>query len=110
MLCKPKLLPERLLVQAATAATRINPVNSLAFGPMAAAGASVMDPLRIAIMTQKYWGPSPRTLSVSFMETTAPELRRRIVGHMNAWHQTACISFAETGGTGDVRISTGAGG
>jgi hypothetical protein len=44
------------------------------------------------------------------METTPAELRARIVSHMNAWTQTARISFVETSGTGDVRISRGPGG
>ena len=50
-------------------------------------------------------GPAPRQLTVSFMESTPADLRSRILGHMNAWTQTACISFVERGGTGDVRIS-----
>ncbi len=36
----------------------------------AGADFGVIDPLKIAVMTAKYWGPSPRQLTVSFMETT----------------------------------------
>ncbi|KAI9747320.1 MAG: hypothetical protein M1835_002148 [Candelina submexicana] len=66
--------------------------------------------MRIAVVTSKYWGPTPRQLTVSFMESTPADLRARIVSHMNAWTRTACISFAETQGIGDVRISRGPGG
>ena len=44
------------------------------------------------------------------MESTPANLRARIISHMNAWTQTAGISFVETQGTGDVRISRGSGG
>ncbi|HWG43364.1 MAG TPA: glycoside hydrolase family 15 protein, partial [Gemmataceae bacterium] len=110
--CTPKALPKRLLVKAAETAKRINPVNAPAFGPLAhvAADFHVTDPMRIAVLTAKYWGPSPRRLTVSFMESTPADLRSRILSHMNAWTRTACISFVETSGTGDVRISREAGG
>ena len=104
--CSIKSLPKRLLVKAATHAMRINPVNAPMRAPVAGGmGMGVMEPMQIAVLTAKYWGPSPRTLSVSFMESTPADLRSRILQHMNAWTQTACISFVETGGTGDVRIS-----
>jgi len=110
IVCTPKSLPKRLLVAAAKTAVEINPVNAPALHMMAAAAADVMDPMRIAVMTQKYWGPAPRTLTVSFMESTPPDLRRKILSHMNAWSKTAGIQFAETGGTGQIRISRTAGG
>ena len=112
LVCTPKSLPRRLLVKAATTAVRINPVNAPVFGPLAAVAADfqVAEPLRIAVITSKYWGPTPRRLTVSFMESTPANLRDRIVKHMNAWNRTACISFAQTQATGDVRISRGAGG
>ncbi len=37
------------------------------------------------MLTSKYWGPTPRRLTVSFMEATPADLRKRIVSHMNAW-------------------------
>jgi hypothetical protein len=33
---------------------------------------SIMDPLRIAVLTAKYWGPQPRQLTVSFMRPRRP--------------------------------------
>jgi hypothetical protein len=44
------------------------------------------------------------------MESTPADLRARIINHMNAWTKTACISFVETQGIGQVRISRGSGG
>ena len=109
--CVLKSLPTRLLVNAAKTAMKINPVNGPVFGPVAQVlDDSVPTPMMIAVMVGKYWGPTPRQLTVSFVEATPADLRARIVGHMNAWLTTACISFVETQGTGDVRISRGGGG
>jgi hypothetical protein len=110
--CILKSLPKRLLVKAANTARAINPMNAPVFGPMAAVGDGfqVSDPLRIAVITSKYWGPNPRQLTVSFMEGTPADLKARIISHMNAWTKTGCISFVGTNGTGDVRISRGPGG
>jgi hypothetical protein len=100
-----------LLLKAAQTAIEINPVNAPVMGPLAAVGADlVSDPLRAAVVTSKYWGATPRRLSVSFMEPTPSDLRRKIVSHLNAWTRTGCIEFVETQGTGEVRISRGGGG
>jgi hypothetical protein len=110
--CIVKHLPRRLLVKAAETATRINPANAPVLGPLAAVaeGFDVAQPLRLAVVTSKYWGPTPRKLTVSFMEPTPADLKARIISHMNAWTRTVCISFAGTNGAGDVRISRGPGG
>jgi hypothetical protein len=106
--CTPKTLPKRLLMKAAETAVKIYPVNAPAFGPLADVAPDLpLDPLHIAVLTSKYWGPAARRLTVSFMESTPANLRARIISHMNAWTQTAGISFIETQGTGDVRISRG---
>ena len=90
---------------------KVNPVNGLAFGLSAPGNGDVpLEPARLSLLVQKYWGPRPRRLTVSFMETTPADLRRRIVSHLNAWTQTGCIEFVETRGTGEVRISRGPGG
>ena len=109
--CTLKSLPSRLLLQAATTAMKVNPVNAPALN-FAAFGvaAAVSDPLSIAVMTTKYWGAMPRRLTVSFMESTPANLRTRIVSHLNAWTRTSGVQFVETSGTGQVRISRGAGG
>jgi hypothetical protein len=111
--CTLRSLPSRLVTKAAETAVKINPVNApaIGYGPAAALAADVvLDPQRIAILTSKYWGSTPRRLTVSFMEATPSDLRARIVSHLNAWSRTASIQFVETGGTGAVRISRGPGG
>ncbi|WP_208719199.1 M12 family metallopeptidase [Corallococcus sicarius] len=109
--CTLKVLPKRLVVKAAEVARKINPVNAPQPGPLAAMGVTLpLDPLRIALLTSKYWGPATRKLTVSFLESTPANLRARIVSHLNAWATNAGVSFVETGGTGDIRISRGPGG
>jgi hypothetical protein len=110
--CGLRQLPERLQVKASQTATRINPANGLNVAAIASLAPSgeIMNPLRIAVLTAKYWGPQSRQLTVSFMESTPDDLRARIVSHLNAWNRTAGISFVETRGTGQVRISRGGGG
>ena len=104
--CTIKHLPEHLAIEAAATAREHNPANRPHCGP----GVPVLEPLHIALLTSKYWGPQARTLSVSFTETTPADLRTRILGHMNAWSQGCGIRFAETKGTGQVRISRRRGG
>jgi Astacin (Peptidase family M12A) len=110
--CAPKALPDRLAIAAAQTAMKINPVNGPAFSAMpdAAMGLDVTNPLRIAVMVSKYWGPTPRQLTVSFMESTPADLRARLLTHMNEWAKSGCISFVETQGVGQVRISREGGG
>jgi hypothetical protein len=111
LVCTPKALPPRLLHMAAATAVRINPVNAPSISAFSALPPDfqIMEPEHIAVLTTKYWGPTPRRLTVSFMESTPANLRARILSHMNAWTKTGCISFAETAGTGIVRISRGPG-
>lgn len=109
--CTVKQLPRRLQFRSAEVATIINPVNAPGIGPTALAGTAPPDgPLRAAISTAKYWGPTRRTLTVSFLDGGSQDLRRRILSHLNAWSRTGCIDFAETQGTGQVRIARGGGG
>lgn len=112
MSCTPKSIPGRLQVTAAEVAYLINPVNAPAFAAFGAQAKelAVMEPARIAALTSKYWGAKSRVLTVSFMEATPADLRQRIVSHLNAWTRMGGISFAETSGTGVVRISRGGGG
>lgn len=109
--CTIKTVPTRLAKKAAEIAMQVNPVNS----PQLTADHDLSDeiiaqPQFLTLLTSKYWGPLPRRLTVSFMETTPADLRRRILLHMNAWNRTSGISFVETSGTGNVRISRGGGG
>ncbi len=106
--CHVMPLPPRLQQKAAEVAAAENPVNA-PLQEVVALG-DVLVPQRLTFYTTKYWGPRPKTLTVSFMEPTPADLRARILGHLNAWSQYGGMSFAETSGTGDVRISRGPGG
>ncbi|OUJ74708.1 M12 family metallopeptidase [Hymenobacter crusticola] len=109
--CSIKSVPPRLAKLAAETARRVNPVNGPVLGRLAELKAPTdFHPQFLTIVVSKYWGPSPRRLTVSFMEATPADLRARIVSHMNAWAKTTCISFVETTGVGTVRIARGAGG
>ena len=107
--CRIMSLPPRLHDRAAEVATRINPVNA-PLREQPAGAVTLAPPMRLTLVTSKYWGPLPHTFSVSFVEETPAELRARIVSHLNAWSETTGMSFAETMGAGDVRISRGPGG
>ena len=109
--CTIKMLPERLRVEAADTAIKHNAANGLGFASITGASRALgIEPQRIAVLVPKYWGPQQRQLTVSFMEQPAPDLRKRIVSHMNAWSSRCGISFIETRGVGQVRISLRGGG
>lgn len=107
--CTVKVLPRRLQEKAAETAAKINLANAPLRQPLGALS-RIPDPLFLAVSTSRYWGPAGRRLSVSFMETTEPDLRARIVAHLNEWSTVASVSFFETAGVGEVRISRGPGG
>ena len=101
--CAVKQLPKRLILKAAKHAVAMSPQNAPMSAPFA--GGGVIDPMQIAVLTAKYWGPTPRKLSVSFLDGASAACRRLILEHMNAWSNSACITFEATTGTGDVRIA-----
>lgn len=104
--CTIKMLPERLRIHAADTAVRLNPANGMGFAStVAASNALGIEPQRIAVMVQKYWGPQQRQLTVSFVEQPEAKLRSRILEHMNAWSSRCGVSFIATKGVGQVRIS-----
>lgn len=104
--CVPKILPRRFLESAARTAQKINPANTPYMGAVANMAAPFStQPMFIAALTTKYWGPTPRRLTVSFMEPASAQLRAKILEHMNAWSKTTGIRFVETNEVGEVRIS-----
>lgn len=110
--CLPKALPDRVQILAAETARKHNPANAPRIptgSRMFAAGEMRDEPLRIALVTAKYWGPATRQLSVSFMDPSVPyDLRSRILTHMNAWQ--CGVTFSLVDGIGLVRISLAPGG
>jgi len=107
--CTVKALPPRLQEKAARNAVRINPLNAPSRS-LLVGRPGLPVPLAIIVDTSRYWGAAARRLSVSFMESTPADLRARIISHLNAWSAGCGMSFAETGGIGEVRISRGPGG
>lgn len=107
--CRIMPVPSRLFDQAARVAVRINPVNA-PLREQPSDDIMVGSPLRLTLATSKYWGPAPHCFPVSFLEDPPADLRARILSHLNAWSESTCMSFAETAGTGEVRISLGPGG
>lgn len=87
--CFEEELPEEHIIPAAQRAIELNPKNA----PNGHTSGVRMTQ-RLALMTSKKW-PSPVRLKVEFMEQTSPQLRTRIVGHMNAWSQYCDVEFRE---------------
>jgi hypothetical protein len=102
--CIIRELPERLRVDAAGVAAAVNPVN-MPQAYLALASSVPEEPLALTLSIGKYFGPLPRTLTVSFLEATPTTLRDRILLHMNAWNRCCGVRFRFTTGTGQVRIS-----
>jgi hypothetical protein len=106
ILCTPRSLPASRLAAAARRAIEINPANAVehrtvARTPMGRRGG----PRRIAVVVGRRWPASGVRLSVQFLDGPPADLRARILQHMNAWGKTANVVFAETRGTGKVRIA-----
>ena len=106
LVCTPKRLPQDLLVSAARTAVDINPMNH---PPMHRLTRLLPDfkstPLRIAVVTTKYWGIRGVRLTVGFMDNPPADLRKRILLHMNAWGATANTKFVETRTGAQIRIA-----
>jgi hypothetical protein len=104
--CLLKSLPEAMLVAAAEHAVEVNPVNAPMLPQQMLASVHLPEaPQFLALLTTKYWGPRPRTLSVQFLDTPNATLRKKLLSYMNAWSKSGCIKFAATTGRGDVRLT-----
>ena len=110
--CTPKRLPGELLIDSALRARRENPRNHPAFiGRLASLDPGIaITPEHIAILTEKYWKTGGVRLTVSFLDTPPVALQTRILSHMNAWNETANVSFVATATDGQVRIARTIGG
>ncbi len=105
--CIPKSLPANRLVEAARVAAQINPRHAAHLDTLldAKRGAkSVLDIQRIGARTTKFWGAKGVHLTVGFLDNPETALKKRILAHMNAWSETANVSFTESGPTAQVRI------
>lgn len=100
--CVLKELPPDKWVAAGRTAVAFNPANQVGLG----AAAPTLSPQHIALLINKYWGAAGVKLSVQFLDVSSADLKNKIVAHMNAWADYANVSFALTGGQGQVRIAT----
>ncbi len=106
--CNIRQLPADLQVAAADEATRLNPLNfPLAFAQARSkeiTGDVIKE--RIAVKTNRYWGPGGRKFSVKFLDTNEATLKSRILTHLNAWSNFCNVAFVESASaSADVRIS-----
>lgn len=99
--CTVKQLPRTAHVEAAKTAIRINPANA----PLVHPSLAPLPPEHLALLTSKYWGTGGVKLTVSFMDGPDAETRRKIIEHMNAWGARSNVSFVQTAGIGQVRIT-----
>lgn len=104
--CTIRTLDESLRFNAAATAIELNPFNS-PLGRVLATGHYERDiaPDAMAMMTSRYWGKQGVHLTVGFFDSPSDALKKRILFHMNAWSEYANVSFAETAGDANVRIS-----
>ena len=106
IVCKPKSLPIEKIEAASRRAIEINPANAREQRRIARiVGARRGGERRIAVVVGRRWPATGVRLSVSFMDSPSAPLRARILLHMNAWGEAANVLFAETNGTGEVRIA-----
>lgn len=114
IVCIPKALPPEMWVDAARTATEINPINhppierlvDIMPGPaQIPLLADVPEPLLVSVLTTKYWYTDGVHLTVGFLDNPPAQLRKRILSHMNAWGQTADVTFVETATDAQVRIA-----
>ena len=106
ILCRPKSLPLDKLAAAAKRAVEVNPANAAEEREVTrTAPGRRGGERRIAVVVGRKWPASGVRLSVSFLDSPPTALRARIIEHMNAWSKSANVRFAETRGTGEVRIA-----
>ena len=106
ILCKPKSLPIEKIDAASRRAIEVNPANAGEQRRIARiVGGRRGGERRIAVVIGRRWPATGVRLTVSFMDSPSAPLRARILKHMNAWGEAANVLFAETNGTGEVRIA-----
>ncbi len=94
IVCKPKLLPSDQWINAATTAIKVNPMNRAAVEHLSMVMPGFTPtPQRIAALTTKYWHSGGVKLTVGFLDNPPADLQARILQHMNAWAQSARVSF-----------------
>jgi hypothetical protein len=106
IVCTPRSLPRGQWVEAARAATRINPTNHPDLEQLVRAMPGFQPtPERIAVVTKKYWGKTGVRLTVGFLDNPPADLRAKILLHMNAWAKSANVRLVASQTDPQVRIA-----
>ncbi len=106
IVCTPRILTPAQAANALRRSVEVNPENALEQRAVVRTPAGRRGgPRRLAVVIGHKWPKSGVQLSVQFLDSPPRDLRARILLHMNAWSKTANVRFAETGGTGQVRIA-----
>jgi hypothetical protein len=99
--CTLRQLPDEQWLAAALNAQRVNPEN-VPEGTIL--DASISPKERAVIDIDRYWGKGGVRLTVAFLDNPLPELRARILSHMNAWGRTANVVFMETASISEAQV------
>jgi hypothetical protein len=113
--CTVQVLPQDRVIEAARVAVNEDPRNAPPIAQFATIAGNrdadrLLNPLYIAAMTTKYFGPKPLVLPVYFMDNPDEATRRIILQYANIWSDNGCgISYQETRNQGDSRVRIGRG-
>jgi hypothetical protein len=108
--CIPRKLPDHLIVPAAERAVEHRYENHPEVGPDEGPLRKKLDapapPLRIAVLTSKYWGQDGAAdLTVGFLDNAPADLQARILFHANRWGKRANIKFRISKTEPKIRIT-----
>src|SRR5687767_3550343 len=104
--CSIKMLPKEEWEAAAKTAAVQNPMNRPALHQLfQAAPKGVLPKIRLSVMHTKFWGVKGVKLTVGFLDTASPALKRKILSHMNAWGDYCNVKFTLSKSSPQVRIS-----
>jgi hypothetical protein len=101
--CVPRYLPREDWKRSIDNAFAVNPDNRPP--DFDEARVLVESGARAALDITRYWGIGGVALTVGFIDTPDAALRARILGHLNAWSETANVSFVESNTDPKVRIA-----
>lgn len=99
--CTLRELPDDQWLSSALNAQRVNPEN-VPEGTIL--DGSISPEEKAAIDIDRYWGKGGVHLTTAFLDNPLPELRARILSHMNAWGRSANVMFRETASIADAQV------
>src|SRR5262245_48045737 len=106
IVCTPKALPHDQWESAAATAIAVNPLNRAPVERLALAMPGFQPTkAHISVLTTKYWRTAGVRLTVWFLDSPPPDLRKRILAHLNAWSKKANVEFVQVKSDPQVRIA-----